>query len=553
MSNETLKIIPLGGLGEIGKNMTVIEYGNDIIVIDAGLMFPEEQLLGVDLVLPDYSYLRENRDRVRAIILTHGHEDHVGCLPFLLREINIPLYGTRLTIGLAKGKLAEYLPLDELELSEIDPRSDLEIGPFRLEFMRVCHSIPDGVGLAIHTPVGVIVHSGDFKFDQTPVDGITTDFSKFAVVGDRGVLALLSDSTNSEDEGFTRTERSVGTVLNQIVGQARRRVIAASFASHIHRIQQIMEVAHGNGRRVAITGLSMIRNISIASELGYLQIPEKLLVPVEKIDDYPEDQILILSTGSQGEPLSALARIASHDHKKVDLRRGDTVIISATPVPGNEKSVSKTIDQLFKSGAEVYYESIAGVHVSGHGAREELKLMINLVRPKYFIPIHGEYRHLIHHAMLAADTGMEKDKILLAGNGDVIEFSQDKGAIVGRIESGVIFVDGLGVGDVGDVVIRDRQRLSQHGMIIVVATVDGTTGKLLAGPDIISRGFVGIPDSAQILEEAKRRVEEALLICEREAITDWMLLKSHVKDSLSRFLFTKTMKRPMIIPVIMEV
>lgn len=548
-----LKIIPLGGLGEVGKNMLVVEYGQEIVVIDAGLMFPEEEMLGIDLVLPDFSYLKKNCQRIRAIILTHGHEDHVGALPYVLKAINVPVYGTRLTLGLVKAKLEEHHLLGSVRLKEIQPDRDLRLGSFHLRFIRVCHSVPDGVGLVIETPLGVVVHSGDFKLDQTPIDGKMTEFTKFAALGEKNVLVLLSDSTNAESPGYTLPERFVGGTLLEIFKRAEQRIIITSFASHIHRIQQIMDVASKTNRKVAICGRSMVANVEIAGNLGYLKIPEGIIISPQQISSYSPNKVVVLSTGTQGEPLSALTRMASHDHKWVQILAGDTVIIAATPVPGNETSVYRTINKLFKCGAEVHYESISGVHVSGHAAQEELKLMLSWVKPKYFIPIHGEQRHLRHHAALGEELGIPRQNIFVIENGDIVEFDRQGARVKGRVQAGVVFVDGLGVGDIGDIVLRDRYQLSQDGVFIVVVTINQQTGEILAGPDIISRGFVYMKESGALIDEARDLVQSSLEKSAQEEITDWAILKSHVRNVLSKFLYEKTRRRPMIMPIIVEV
>ncbi|MDP3013784.1 MAG: ribonuclease J [Candidatus Subteraquimicrobiales bacterium] len=547
-----LKIISLGGLGEIGKNMMVIEYGRDIIVIDAGLMFPDEEMLGIDLVLPDFSYLIKNKDRVRAVILTHGHEDHTGALPYLLKRINLPVYGTKLTLGLVESKIEEH-NLTNIKFNVIDPSQILSIGTFKIEFMRVCHSIPDGVGLAIHTPLGILIHTGDFKFDQTPIDGKLTDLEKFASFKDKNVLALLSDSTNAEVKGFSPSERIVGETLKKLFKQARKRVIVASFASHLHRIQQIINVAHQTRRKIAVSGRTMITNVEIGQKLGYLKIPANTLIDITEINKYKREEVAILCTGSQGEPLSALVRIASNEHKHINIERGDTVIVSARPIPGNEKSVSRTIDRLFKCGANVYYEAISSVHVSGHAAQEELKMMINLISPKYLIPIHGEFRHLKHHASLIKDLESQKCNIILASNGDVIEFKDSVARISHRIPAGIIYVDGLGVGDIGDIVLRDRIQLSTDGIFIVIVGIDETTGEIVAGPDLTSRGFVYVKESSELMNEAKDLIEDVLSKTAAKGVTDISALKRDIRGNLSRYLYEHTQRRPMILPIIIEV
>lgn len=547
-----LKIVPLGGLGEVGKNMMVLETENDIIVVDAGLMFPEEELLGIDLVLPDFSYAVKNKRKVRALFLTHGHEDHTGAIAFFLKQINVPVYGTPMTLGLARTKLAEHKMLKSVKLKEIDVARSIKAGAFKLSFIRVSHSVPDGVGLAIDTPDGLVIHSGDFKLDQTPIDGRMTEIDKFVEFGRKGVLAFMSDSTNAESPGYTKPERTVGAALDVTFKAARQRVVVVCFSSHIHRIQQAIDTAYNNGRRVAIAGRSMKASTDIASALGYLNIPPDCLIGLPQVMDYPPDKICILATGSQGEPMAALARMASHDHKHIELVPGDTVIISASPVPGNEKSVYRTIDQLFRIGVTVVYEASAGVHVSGHAAQEELRLMLNIVKPKYFIPIHGEYRHLKHHADLAKSVGIPPENILLAENGDVIKFKKGKGSIDGSVTAGAMFVDGLGIGDIGDVVLRDRSRLSRDGVFIVVVGLRRKTGEILTGPDVISRGFVYPKDTGDLIDEAKEVVRETLTGCVAEEIVDEGILKMHIRESLGRHLHKKTKRRPMIMPILIE-
>lgn len=550
-SDETLKIIPLGGLGEVGKNMLVVEYADDILVVDAGLMFPEDEMLGVDLVLPDFTYLLENADRVRAVVLTHGHEDHTGALPYLLKQLDVPVYGTKLTLGLVEGKLFEH-NLSSARLIEIDPDQSIKLGVFELEFIRVCHSIPDGLAIVIHTPDGIIIHSGDFKLDQTPIDGRVTEFSKIASYRDR-VLALLSDSTNAEIDGYTLSERVVGETLENIILNAKGRIVVAAFASHIHRIQQIVDVARRVKRRIAVCGRSMENNVEIASRLGYLNLPKKMLIHPSQMRDFLPREILVLSTGTQGEPLSALAKMASNEHRWVQIQPGDTVIISASPVPGNEKSISQTINRLFRCGADVYYESVSGVHVSGHASQEELKLLINMVRPKYFIPIHGEHRHLTYHARLARSVGIPEENIFVAENGDVIELKNGHARMEECVNAGLVLVDGLGVGDVGDVVLRDRRQLSQDGILVVVTVIDGQNGAMLADPELISRGFVYVRQSQDLIDEAKERVRMTLERTSADRLTDWSVLKNDIRRTLSEFIYEQIKRRPMIIPIILEV
>lgn len=553
-NKHRLRIIPLGGLGEVGKNMMVIECGDDMILVDSGLMFPEDEMLGIDLVLPDFSYVKRNSEKLRGVVLTHGHEDHIGALPYVLREINVPVYGTRLTLGLVKVKLEEHRLANSTKLVEVNPKKSVNLGCFKIEFFRISHSIPDGVGLAIHTPVGLVIHSGDFKLDQTPIDGNVIEFDRLSSFREHGVLALLSDSTNAEMPGYTPSERIVGETLKKIFEQAHGRIIVASFASHIHRIQQVIDTAQKFGRKIAITGRTMSNNVGIASELGYLKIPKKMIIHPAEMKRFSPKQICVLSTGSQGEPLSALARMANSEHKWIEIEDGDTVIISASAVPGNEKSIFQTIDRLFRCGASVYYESISGVHVSGHGAQEELKLMINLVKPKFFVPIHGEYRHLKHHAELATELGIPKDHIFIANNGDVIELNGNGSAkMKERVTAGAILVDGLGVGDIGDVVLRDRQQLASDGILIVVVTIDRQNGQIIASPDLVTRGFVYVRESGELLDEAREHVIKTLERTAADSITDWGVLKADVRRTLSSFIYDKIKRRPMIMPIIVEV
>ncbi|MDU2066150.1 MAG: ribonuclease J [Sporomusaceae bacterium] len=549
---QKIQIIPLGGLGEIGKNMTVVRYGDEILVIDSGLMFPEDDMLGIDLVIPDISYLIENRDMIKAIVLTHGHEDHIGALPYVLKQLNVPVYGTRLTLGILQGRLKEN-NVSTANLVPVQPGDQIQLGIFKVGFIRVSHSIADAVSLSIKTPLGTIVHTGDFKLDQTPVDGKVTDFHRFAELGDQGVLALLADSTNAERPGYTKSESSVGIAFDETFRNARERIIIATFSSNIHRLQQAIDMACKYRRKVAIIGRSMVNVVNIAMELGYMNIPEGILIDIDEINNYPASGVVILTTGSQGEPMSALTRMAMSDHKKVDIVPGDTVIISATPIPGNEKSVARTIDFLFKQGAEVIYDKNSGIHVSGHASQEELKMIHNLIRPKFFIPVHGEYRHLIKHAKLAQELGMEKQNILVGENGQVLEISQDKAQINGKVTAGKVLVDGLGVGDVGNIVLRDRRQLSQDGILIVVVTMDKQKGCVVAGPDIVSRGFVYVRESEQLMDEARTRVEQALEKCSGNGVTEWAAIKSTVRDTLGKYLYERTRRRPMILPIIMEV
>lgn len=548
-----IAIIPLGGLGEIGKNMTLVKYGNNILVIDSGLIFPEDEMLGIDIVIPDISYLLENRQMVKAILLTHGHEDHIGALPYVLKELNVPVYGTKLTLGLLQGKLKEHNILNTVKLNCIKPRDNLKIGPFDIEFIRVSHSIPDAVAIAIHTPLGTILHTGDFKLDQTPVDGEVIDYYKLAQLGEKGVLVLMSDSTNVERPGFTLSEKVVGQTLDEVFHQASERIIIASFASNVHRLQQIISFAYKYGRKVAVAGRSMVNVVNVASELGYLHLPKGLLVEIDEIINMPKDRVVIITTGSQGEPMSALTRMAMSDHRRLEIIPGDTVIISATPIPGNEKLVARTVDHLFKQGATVIHEAISGIHVSGHASQEDLKLMLNLVKPKFFIPVHGEYRMLVKHARLAQELGIPESNIFVAENGHILEFTKNKGNYAGKVTAGRVLVDGLGVGDVGNIVLRDRKQLSQDGILIVVVTLNKDTGNVVAGPDIVSRGFVYVRESEELMEEAKDKVRQSLEKCVERSVSEWSTIKSNVRDTLGKFLYEKTRRRPMILPIIMEV
>ncbi|PAV38147.1 ribonuclease J [Megasphaera sp. ASD88] len=549
---EKLMVIPLGGLGEIGKNMTVIQYGNDIIVIDAGLSFPDDDMFGIDLVIPDMSYLIENRDKVRAVVITHGHEDHIGSLAYLLNEVNVPVYATKLVCGLIEGKLKEN-HITNYKLNEVQHGDEVQIGCMKVGFIRTNHSIPDASALYFKTPVGTIVHTGDFKIDLTPVDGQPMDIHKFADLGRRGVLLLMSDSTNAERPGYTESETTVGHAFRKAFRAATGRIILATFASNISRIQQAINTAVQFKRKVTVLGRSMVNNVQIAIELGYLNVPDGVLIEPDELGRYPDDQVLILTTGSQGEPMAGLSRMASNNHRSVSIMPGDTVIISATPIPGNEMGVSRTIDNLMKLGANVVAGRDKKIHVSGHASQEELKLMLDLIRPKYFIPVHGEYRMLKQHGDLAVQMGVEKDHVLIGDNGQIFEFSNRSGNKAGRVNAGRVFVDGLGVGDVGNIVIRDRQQLAMEGVVIVVMTLAKGTSHALAGPDIVSRGFVYVRDSEELISEAHDRVAAVLERCEAGNIREWAVIKSQVRDTLSRYLYEKTKRRPMILPIIMEV
>jgi len=548
LSENTLRLIPLGGVGEIGKNMMLMEYGENIIVVDAGLMFPENYMLGIDIVIPDISYLLEHKDKVRGIIITHGHEDHIGGLPYVLPQVNVPIYATRLTRGLIEVKLKEYKLLKGTSLHTIQPGDVLDLGPFHIEFFRVCHSIPDGVGLAVETPVGLIVHSGDFKFDHSPVDGRLTDFAKLAELGGRGVLVLLSDSTNAEAPGYTHSEQEIGETFDRIFSRAKGRVIVATFASNISRIQQVIEMAERHSRRVGVVGRSMVNNVKMAIELGYLNVSPDMLLTIDEINRLPPRKVVMVCTGSQGEPTSALVRMASDEYRSISIRPGDTVIVSATPIPGNEELINHTLNNLFRLGADVYYDELLDVHVSGHASQEEQKLMINLLKPKFFVPIHGEYRHLVLHAQMAQQLGIPAKNIFVVESGQVLEFDGNEGWLGEEVAGGYVFVDGLGVGDVGQVVLRDRQHLSRDGFLIAVVAVDEKTGELLAEPDIISRGFVYMREAEDLIEQAKEQVVTAL-----QKGSSPTAVSAKIRETLSEFLYVQTRRRPMILPVVIEV
>lgn len=549
---EKLMVIPLGGLGEIGKNMTVIQYGNDIIVIDAGLAFPDDDMFGIDLVIPDMSYLIENRDKVRAVVITHGHEDHIGGLSYLLNEVNVPVYATKLVCGLIEGKLKEN-HITNYTLNEVHHGDEVQIGCMKVGFIHTNHSIPDASALYFRTPVGTIVHTGDFKVDMTPVDGKQMDMHKFAELGRRGVLLLMSDSTNAERPGYTESETTVGHAFRKAFRAAKGRIILATFASNISRIQQAINTAIQFKRKVTVLGRSMVNNVQVAIELGYLNVPEGVLIEPDELNRYPADQVLILTTGSQGEPMAGLSRMASNNHRSVSIMPGDTVIISATPIPGNETGVGRTIDNLMRLGANVIAGRDKKIHVSGHASQEELKLMLGLIKPNYFVPIHGEYRMLRTHGDLAVMMGVDKDHVLIGDNGQIFEFSNRSGHKTGHVNAGRVFVDGLGVGDVGNIVIRDRQQLAMEGVVIVVMTLAKGTSHPLAGPDIVSRGFVYVRDSEELIRKAHDRVAAVLERCEAGNIREWAVIKSQVRDTLSRYLYEKTRRRPMILPIIMEV
>jgi len=554
-NQDKLLIFALGGVGEIGKNMYVVQYNDDIVVVDAGLKFPEEDMLGIDIVIPDTSYLQDNIDKVRGIIITHGHEDHIGGLPYVLKSLNVPIYATRLTLGLIEAKLKEAGILGDTKRILITADSELQLGSIKASFFKTNHSIPDSVGVCLDTPEGLVVHTGDFKFDHTPVNDQFADLQRIAAIGSKGVLALLSDSTNAERPGFTPSEMNVGHELEDIFRKATQRVVVATFASNVHRVQQVINAAIATRRKIAVIGRSMVNVVTIAHELGYLNIPEGMIIDPEEVNRMAADRVVILCTGSQGEPMSALTRMARSTHRKVDILPGDTVIIAATPIPGNERYVGRTVDELFRLGAHVIYGpgSVSGVHVSGHGSQEELKLMLNLIKPKYFMPIHGEYRMLRMHAQLAEGIGMEPENIFVLDNGDTIEIQNGVATKGAKLPAGRVLIDGLGVGDVGNIVLRDRKLLSQDGILVVVVTLSKEDGTILSGPDIISRGFVYVRESEGLLDEANRIVTSTLNKLMSDKVNEWASLKTNVKDSLSRYLYEQTRRRPMILPIIMEV
>jgi beta-CASP RNase J family ribonuclease len=552
-NKSKVKVIPLGGLGEIGKNITAIEYDNEIIVIDCGLAFPDAEMFGVDLVIPDISYLLHNSEKVKGFVLTHGHEDHIGALPFVLKQLNVPVYGTRLTLALVKSKLEEHNMLSDCTLNEVKLGEEVKTENFRVEFIRTCHSIADSCALAIRTPEGVIVHTGDFKIDYTPIDGEIINLQRFAKLGKEKVLLLMADSTNVERSGYTISEQVIGENLTEIFGTAKGRVIVASFASHINRIQQIINSSLFYGRKVAFSGRSMERISKIAMELGYMNLPEGHLISVDDINKYPSDKITIITTGSQGEPMAALSRIASGTHKKIAIENGDLVIVSASPIPGNEKLISKLINELFKKGAEVIYDAIEEVHVSGHACQEELKLMHTLIKPKFFVPVHGEYRHLRQHGELAESLRMDPKNIFVLANGQVLELSRNGARISEIVPCGAVMVDGIGIGDVGTVVLRDRKYLSQDGILTVVVTIDSESFSVLSGPDIVTRGFIYMKESGDLIREATEVVKAELDKCMESKVKDWITIKGNIKYSLGQFLYSKTRRKPIILPVIMEI
>lgn len=552
--SKKLKVIPLGGLNEIGKNMTVFEYDDEIIIIDCGLSFPDDDMLGIDVVIPDFAYLKRNQRKIKGIFITHGHEDHIGAIPYFLKQFEAPIYGYKLTLGLVKLKLEEHSLMDRTKLNVVQPRDVIKTKHFNVEFIRVSHSIPDASAIHIKTPFGSIVHTGDFKIDYNPIDGQMIDLNRFAELGQEGVMLLLADSTNVDRKGYTMSESTVGATFDEIFhNHTDKRIFVASFASNVHRIQQIVHACQTYDRKIAFSGRSMINVSNVARELGYLNIPEDMIIDLADIDSYPDNEIVIATTGSQGEPMAALSRMANSEHRQLQLKQGDLVVISATPIPGNEKSVKRVIDKIMKLGADVIYESLADVHVSGHAKEEELKLIHSLIKPKYFAPVHGEYTHLIHHAYLAESLGMSSSEVFIMENGYGLEFDKEGVKFAKKVPSGRTLIDGLGVGDVGNIVLRDRRILSQDGLMIVVLAIEKESGKIVSGPDIISRGFVYVREAETLFTDAKSVLTHALYELEKDNVTEWSSIKSTVRDTLRTFLYQETRRSPMILPIIMEV
>lgn len=551
INNSKLRIIPLGGLEQIGMNITAFEFEDSIVVVDCGLSFPEDDMLGIDLVIPDITYLKNNAHKVKGFVITHGHEDHIGALPYVLKELNVPVYATRLTIALIEHKLKEHNLLKSVKRKVVKHGQSINLGKFRIEFIKTNHSIADASALAIYSPAGIVVHTGDFKVDYTPVFGDAIDLQRFGEIGKKGVLALMCDSTNAERKGFTMSERTVGKTFDNIFAEHKNtRIIIATFASNVDRVQQIINSAYKYGRKCVVEGRSMVNVISTAAELGYLNVPENTLIELDQMKNYPDEQMVLITTGSQGESMAALSRMASNMHRKVQIKPGDTVIFSSNPIPGNEKAVSRVINELSMKGADVIFQD---AHVSGHACQEEIKLIYSLVHPKYAIPVHGEYRHLKAQAQVAESLGIPKDNIFLLSSGDVLELDEEKAQVIDRVQTGAILVDGLGVGDVGNIVLRDRQHLAEDGILIVVLTLEKYSNQVLAGPDIVSRGFVYVRESEGLMDEAKHVVEEAIEDCMDRRVTDWGRLKTAIRDSLSEFLWKRTKRSPMILPIIMEV
>lgn len=555
-SDKPIRIIPLGGLNEIGKNLTVFEYEDDAVILDCGMTFPDDDMLGVDIVIPDITYLHKIADRIRGIVLTHGHEDHIGALPYVLKEFSVPVYGTRLTLGILKNKLKEHGILNQTKLNTINAGDRVRLGSFTAEFIHTNHSIADAVAIALHTPSGVILHTGDFKIDSTPIDSDMIDLARFGQLGSEGVLALMSDSTNADRPGVTYSEKTIGKTFDSLFEKAdqnKQRIIVATFASNVHRVQQIIDAAVKYNRKVAASGRSMENVIEAAIELEYMHVPDNTIIGLDDINKYPKDQLVVVTTGSQGESMAALTRMAFTSHKKINIEPGDLVIISASPIPGNEKSVANVVNELLKHGAEVVYEKQADVHVSGHACQEELKIILSLVKPKYFIPVHGEYRHLCKHRDLAISTGIDKKNIFVMDIGNVLELSESSAKMTGTVPAGKVLVDGLGVGDVGNIVLRDRKHLAEDGIIIVVMTIDRETGECVSGPDIISRGFVYVRESEDLMESIRNLTTDVVDKCLAGHVLDWTTLKTRVKNEVGNYLYVKTKRRPMILPIIMEV
>ncbi len=552
-NKSKLKVIPLGGLGEIGKNITAFEYEDEIVVIDCGLAFPDEELYGIDIVIPDVTYLLKNKDKVKGFFITHGHEDHIGGLPYVLKQINIPVYGTKLTLGLIESKLQEHNILSDCTLNIVKPGDIIEIGNFEIEFIRTNHSIADSCSIALHTPVGIIVHTGDFKVDFTPIDGEVIDLQRYAQLGKKGVILLMADSTNAIRKGYTMSEKTVGETLENLFTKADARVIVATFASNIHRVQQIANASVKNGRKIAFSGRSMERISEVAMTLGYLFIQEEMIIDLNEIRKYPNEKITIITTGSQGEPMAALTRIAAGTHRSIQIEKGDTVIVSATPIPGNKKAVSNVINDLTEKGAKVIYEAIEDIHVSGHACEQELRLIHALLKPKFFIPVHGEYRHLINHAKIAENMGMDKSNIFILETGDIFELSRNKAQITGKVPSGRVLIDGMGVGDVGNIVLRDRKNLAEDGIITVVIAIDRENRIIIAGPDIITRGFVYVRDSEKLIRDIRGIVVRSVERCLNNNVTQWSEIKNTIRREIDTFVYTKMKRKPMVLPVITEV
>ncbi len=551
LNKKGIKMIPLGGLEQIGMNITAFEYEDSIIVVDCGLSFPNDDMLGIDLVIPDVTYLKENIEKVKGFVITHGHEDHIGGLPYVLKEVNVPIYATKLTMGIIESKLKEHNLMKTTKRKVIKYGQSINLGCFRIEFIRTNHSIADAAALAIYSPAGIIVHTGDFKVDYTPVFGETIDLQRFGEIGKKGVLALLCDSTNVERPGYTMSESTVGKTFDNIFAEsAKHRIIIATFASNVDRVQQIINSAHKFGRKVVVEGRSMVNIVTTAVELGYINLPDNILIDIEQMKNYTDDQLVLITTGSQGEAMAALSRMASSIHRKISIKPGDTIVLSSSPIPGNEKAVSKIINELSMKGAKVIYQD---THVSGHACQEEIKLIYSLVKPRYAVPVHGEYRHLKRHAELCESLGIKKENVFLISSGDVLELSEDKASVTGRVPCGAILVDGLGVGDVGNIVLRDRQHLSENGLIIIVVTLEKYSNQILSGPDIVSRGFVYVRESENLMDEARECVGDALERCLEHGVTDWGKIKNEIKDSLSEYIWKKTKRNPMILPIIMEV